>query len=301
MRQRTIVSIVFVAVWAALIALKWLVPDGWGALGFDLFFCVVSVICSYEFLRAFHETSHFQWALAVGFCAVTIPLYVAVEILTGQGLFALLLTFGVFELALACGCVFNHSESTVKGFAIASAGYLYCGILFALFSIINHLESNSMAALLVLFLVTVFTDTGAFLIGGALHKVFPKKMAPSLSPNKTVVGGIGGLVGGVAGALIAFLVIYYLGGLNGEVVLVGYNDVYLEYSHYVNMVLAFAIVGFVGGMFVQTGDLFESAIKRECDIKDMGKIMPGHGGMLDRLDGMLFCSIAVLVSFALII
>ena len=51
----------------------------------------------------------------------------------------------------------------------------------------------------------------------------------------------------------------------------------------------------------QIGDLFESAIKRECGVKDMGKCLPGHGGILDRFDSMLYCSVVVLISFGTII
>jgi phosphatidate cytidylyltransferase len=59
----------------------------------------------------------------------------------------------------------------------------------------------------------------------------------------------------------------------------------------------FLIVGVLGGVFTIIGDLFESAIKRKLGIKDMGTIIPGHGGVLDRVDGISFCSIIVFIAF----
>ena len=61
------------------------------------------------------------------------------------------------------------------------------------------------------------------------------------------------------------------------------------------------LAGLVISLFAQMGDLFESAVKRECDVKDTGKILPGHGGVLDRFDSMLFCGIIVLLAFWVVI
>ena len=64
--------------------------------------------------------------------------------------------------------------------------------------------------------------------------------------------------------------------------------------------LLFVIVGFAAAILTQAGDLFESYIKRKAGIKDMGKIMPGHGGIMDRIDGISFASVAVFITFALV-
>ncbi|MDE7182292.1 MAG: phosphatidate cytidylyltransferase, partial [Clostridia bacterium] len=78
-------------------------------------------------------------------------------------------------------------------------------------------------------------------------------------------------------------------------------DTPLVYDSVVPAVVAFLIIGFILSIIAQIGDLFESAIKRDCGIKDSGKLLPGHGGVLDRFDSMLFCSVIVLVAFGLII
>jgi phosphatidate cytidylyltransferase len=125
-----------------------------------------------------------------------------------------------------------------------------------------------------------------------LKKFFPWKLAPKLSPNKTIVGGIGGLVGGMIGAIAAYYVYYFLGGVIGTE---------LVYTSTMPAVVAFMLIGLITAIFAQLGDLFESAIKREYGIKDMGKLLPGHGGMLDRFDSLLFSSVIVLFSFGVIL
>jgi phosphatidate cytidylyltransferase len=113
-------------------------------------------------------------------------------------------------------------------------------------------------------LLTVFcvwaTDSFALFVGKAFGK---HKLAPKLSPGKTVEGAIGGLAFGVAtGALFGWLF---------------FRDVPLGLT-----------IGAIAGVFGQIGDLFESALKRELGIKDFGGIIPGHGGVLDRFDSLLF-------------
>lgn len=302
MKGRVFTSVVYVVVWLGLCALKWLVPDGWGALGFDLAFCAISIIGGYEFLRAMGVTSHIQRSFTISFCALVVPLFVAIQLVTGQGYLAVLCTFVIYVIFLACTSVFDHAKSTVHGLIICIFCMLYCGVLSTVLSAVNHLSRNSMAAILTLFLTTVFTDTGAYLIGSSLKRFLPLKLAPQLSPNKTVVGAVGGVVGGIIGAILGFILIYYFGGVNGQIVFTGINDVYLTFtSEAIHPLLSFMLVGLVTSVTAQIGDLFESAIKRECGLKDMGKCLPGHGGILDRFDSLLFCGVVVLLSFGVII
>jgi len=110
------------------------------------------------------------------------------------------------------------------------------------------------------FICTWVSDTAAFFVGKFFGK---KKLAPKLSPNKTVEGSIGGLVGALASVMIVGTIIA------------------LPWYHSL-------ILGMVMGVLCQLGDLSESAIKREVGLKDFGHVLPGHGGVLDRMDSMLF-------------
>ncbi len=119
-------------------------------------------------------------------------------------------------------------------------------------------------------------DTAAFFAG----KYFGKgKLAPTISPNKTVVGLVGGMVGSAAGVTLYAWII----GLIGQV--------------QVSEMIAF---GALAGAFSQLGDLAVSAIKREAGMKDTGKLMGAHGGLLDRIDGFLFALPATYLFFRLV-
>ena len=105
-------------------------------------------------------------------------------------------------------------------------------------------------------------DTFAFLIG---RKFGTRKLAPRLSPNKTVEGSMGGMIGAM---------------LTG-----------MAFGHWIHVPLLHGlIVGAIAGVFGQLGDLLESAMKREVNVKDFGDIMPGHGGVLDRFDSLIFAA-----------
>ncbi len=116
------------------------------------------------------------------------------------------------------------------------------------------------------------------LFGGTLFG--KRKLIPRISPNKTVEGAISGLVGGVfAGAVIYLLQPLW--------------DMQLSLALYLAM-------GLVLSAFGQVGDLFASALKRYCGIKDFGKLLPGHGGVLDRVDSVLFAAPIVYLVFWLV-
>lgn len=309
MQKRYITSAVYVLVWIGLTALKWLVPT-WGALGFDVVFCAISVLGGMEYLRAvgneengFCTISAPQRTFTIAFCAVIVPLYVAVEMAMQEGMLAVACAFCVYIIFLAGASVFDHAKSTVKGTIMCVFGMLYCGVLSTILSCVNHLPRNSVIAILVLFMCPVFTDTCAFLVGSTLKRFFPAKLAPQLSPNKTIVGAIGGIIGGIVAGIAAYYVMYIFGGLNGVSPILGEGKgVYLTFtSPTFHPIVALVLVGLVTSVMAQIGDLFESAVKRECHIKDMGNVLPGHGGVLDRFDSMLYCSVIVLLAFGTLI
>lgn len=317
LRTRTVTAVVYVLVWAAMVALKWCVPlgpvaGGWGSLGFDAVFCAISVIGAYEFLRAIDgeksgancKISTPQRAITIAFCASIVPLYAAVSMIpetTRSAFLAVWVAFTIYTMLLASTSVFDHNKSSVKGTMYCVFAMLYCGVLSAMLSAINHLQTNSMAAILMLFMVSVVTDTGAYLVGSTFKKYIPLKLAPQLSPNKTVIGSIGGVLGGIAGAIIVFYIMYAFGGVNDTVYLVRFNDVFLvSKSESFPPLLSFVLIGLCASIMCQVGDLFESAIKRECGVKDMGNLLPGHGGVLDRFDSMLYSSVVVLFAFGTI-
>lgn len=140
-------------------------------------------------------------------------------------------------------------------------GVVYIGFLFPHFLWI-HRGSEGAAWIFFLLLVAMFGDTGGYAIGRLWGK---RKLLPHISPGKTIAGSIGATCGNGVAALLAW---WY--GL-------------LDRSAFELVTLALIV-----GLFAQVGDLCESALKRACNAKDSGHFFPGHGGVLDRIDSLLF-------------
>lgn len=144
-------------------------------------------------------------------------------------------------------------------------GFFYVAVMLSYVYQTRELP-DGMIVVWLIFLSSWGCDTCAYCVGMLIGK---HKMAPRLSPKKSVEGGIGGILGAaLLGALFALAMNQWAGA---------------EAS-----VLHYALICAVGGMISQVGDLAASAIKRNHDIKDYGKLIPGHGGILDRFDSVIF-------------
>ncbi len=143
----------------------------------------------------------------------------------------------------------------------ASTGLLYSAALFYALVILRDGDGYGFAAIVILFSAVWSSDTAAFfggrIVGGA-------KLAPTISPNKTWSGAIAGVVG----AMVITPLVCQIAGWS---------------PHW----LALAALGFLLSVVSQIGDIAESWLKRRFDVKDSGKIIPGHGGILDRIDGLI--------------
>lgn len=162
-----------------------------------------------------------------------------------------------------------YAEKPREGIAGAGLSLLatvWIGGSAGLFAAIHPL-SGGREAIIFLLAVVWANDIGAYYCGRALGR---RKLAPSISPGKTMEGAAGGLV---AGALVAA----FLSGWMGEAI--GGGNI---------LILTFAAL--VLGIFSQAGDLFESLVKRAAGAKDSGALIPGHGGILDRIDGLLLAA-----------
>lgn len=296
MKERTITAVVYVAVLLVLLVLKWLFPV-FGSIGFDLLFWAISVIGAYEFMRAVGDISKVQWWTCMITCAVIVPAFVITKMVEeAQGdafasehaLMVLMTVCSVGAMVTAGMLVFDFDRSSLKSTAYSVFCILYCGALGCVGSNINHMATNSLPAITLLVALTASVDTFALLTGKLLGKKFPRKLAPHTSPNKTVIGSVGGVIGGLFAATLVWVLCEFV------------PDFTLEYSGRVHPLVLLMFISIPSSIFAQLGDLFESAIKRGCGIKDMGKILPGHGGMLDRFDSTLFASVAIIVCFIMV-
>lgn len=156
-------------------------------------------------------------------------------------------------------------RSTVMEMMFTLGGYLYIPVFF---SFVSSIERNFGLYIWLIFVIAFATDTFAYLVGKAIGK---RHFIPHISPNKTIAGSVGGI--------IACLICVYL----FERFLMG-NPLLGNMEMFIRTLL----IGLIGSIFGQAGDLFASAIKRTMEVKDFGNLMPGHGGILDRFDSILF-------------
>ena len=153
----------------------------------------------------------------------------------------------------------RDSSGVIVDISTTLFGILYVSWFFSFLIKIRYLESG-LGYLAALLLITKLGDIGAYLIGSSLGK---HPLIPRISPKKTIEGALGGLFFSVLGALACRTFLDF------------------DYLHLVFIGLGLGILG-------QLGDLSESLLKRDCGIKDSGKIFPGMGGVLDEIDSLLF-------------
>lgn len=186
--------------------------------------------------------------------------------------------FMALIISLMAVMVFSYPKYHADQLMAAFFGVFYVAVMLSYIYQIRILPGGSYTVWLV-FICSWGCDTCAYCVGMLIGK---HKMAPKLSPKKSVEGGIGGIAGAALIAVLYALAINHWGGA-------GVNAA------------SFAVIGAAGGMISQVGDLGASAIKRNYGIKDYGKLIPGHGGILDRFDSVIFTApiiyyLAVLIS-----
>lgn len=199
--------------------------------------------------------------------------------------------------ALVIGLLLGLSAIVLRGrvdFPALSATVLpmaYPGFLFSMLASLQDIPNAAMAlaALLIAFFLASINDVFALFTGMALGK---HKLSPEISPKKTIEGSIGGLI---ASAVFAMLVAWLLDWAQtsaGVAQALRIGEAEAEFS-----IPGFAMMGVFAGAMSQIGDLTASLVKRHCGVKDYGTIFPGHGGIMDRFDGILFCGAVCAVFF----
>ncbi|HEY6446351.1 MAG TPA: CDP-archaeol synthase [Acidobacteriaceae bacterium] len=182
---------------------------------------------------------------------------------------------GIVSLALFVVCAFRSPVNRVLPDAAYSIlGLIYIGLPMGMLYLLSTRDNGS-SLLLFLFLVVWSGDVAALYIGRAFGRW---KLAPTLSPNKTWEGSLAS----IAGSVLVVLLLIWVSGM-----LVARNIEALSYPGPMLRWIGLAVLVNIGA---QVGDLMESAIKRGAGVKDSGHLLPGHGGMLDRIDALLLAT-----------
>ena len=242
--------IISACVMLPLLALVYL--GGWFIWGAAL---IVAIMGVREFYKGF-EASGARPCYLVAYVAIAL-LYIINIVAPANH--QILMVWVVLVTAASMIYGFNVAERKLEDMTATLLGIMY--VAFFSYHIVLIDQSEHSILIWLVFLAAFGTDIMAYFTGMALGK---HKLCPTLSPKKSVEGAIGGVVGSILFC-----------GLFGWLVLPEELTLCL-------------IIGFVGSIFAQFGDLSASAFKRQMGIKDYGNLIPGHGGILDRFDSVLF-------------
>jgi len=196
----------------------------------------------------------------VSFCAAVLPclFYLQSAAFTIFAIAFLFLSFSIYTLFS-----FKDIKTAASEASLLFFGVIYIPYMLGYLVLLRSQPQGFKWILLIMFIV-MSCDSAAYFVGCRFGK---RRLYPEVSPKKSVEGSLGGLAGSILGVLIARLLFF------AEL---SVGDAFL----------AALLIGSLG----QVGDLFESLLKRSCGVKDSGTIFPGHGGILDRLDSIIFAA-----------
>lgn len=232
----------------------------YGGIAFRLLAAVIALLVYYEWSTITRLPETDFRGNAFGWASVVL---VAALVLFGFDEFALPLLLA----AVVVGIVYALAS---KGSGWLAGGIAYSGLTVISLAAIRGDTAHGFAAMLFIFAVVWSTDILAYFVGRAIGG---PKLAPPISPGKTWSGAIGGAIAAVVIGTLVHMAFFSLNGL------------------------WVPTIALVLSVFSQVGDLFESFIKRRFGVKDSSRLIPGHGGVMDRVDGLVFaCFAAFLIA-----
>lgn len=273
---------------------------------FDVFVLVLMMISAYEFIKANKSQNKTLFERLIFLYPIPVCVgYIFANNIVSALFIQLLSILVIFLISLIIELIIyaverkTHPPIEPDNLLIVTKNtmsiIIYPLSIISFLFIINHFGQyfgiNNIGYILIIltFGVSMVTDTFAYIFGMLFGKN-RAKLSPEISPKKSVIGAIMGLVGGLIVGMAGWLMFYQLDILNANL------------SAYLNMASSlalFSMIGLVGSLATQLGDLVASAVKRKANIKDFSNILPGHGGIMDRIDGEIFCSAVVTILFVM--
>lgn len=277
MLKRAVTAIILVGYAFAMLYLGTAVHYGF----LDALIMSFAFVGTYEMYHTFRKSEYKNsWGAPLLLCVAIYPLWYFL------GYKGILIALSL-SICLALAVFTFKAEMELKDLLATIFSLIYPMALVSLaFALSREFPCGGTFAISFAIFLPVFSDTFAYLVGSTLGK---RKLCPSISPKKTVAGAVGGLLGSVLCAVTFFLLFDLY-----AVIPVGY----VTFSDSVAVrAVVFVVLGIVGGILAEIGDLAASRIKRSMNIKDFGNIFPGHGGVLDRLDSIMFTLVMLFTAF----
>ncbi len=277
MLKRAVTAIILVGYAFAMLYLGTAVHYGF----LDALIMSFAFVGTYEMYHTFRKSEYKNsWGAPLLLCVAIYPLWYFL------GYKGILIALSL-SICLALAVFTFKAEMELKDLLATIFSLIYPMALVSLaFALSREFPCGGTFAISFAIFLPVFSDTFAYLVGSTLGK---RKLCPSISPKKTVAGAVGGLLGSVLCAVTFFLLFDLY-----AVIPVGY----VSFSDSVAVrAVVFVVLGIVGGVLAEIGDLAASRIKRTMNIKDFGNIFPGHGGVLDRIDSIMFTLVMFFTAF----
>lgn len=279
MVKRIITGVLLIAFALGLVTL-----GAWYPIAVDVLIYLFLLLGVYEMLHSFHESGY--------------KVYKFVPILMSVASFPLVYFFGLMGLAVdfaICLMIimiqFIFAKDRTLNDLFASIFTMIYPSLFMSVAFVITREVNAVYVACFAILVPVASDTFAYFVGRLIKG---PKLCPTISPKKTISGAVGGLMGGILASGLVYTLFEHFAVFGDMIVAPTFTP-----NHYVNLAI-YLVIGLLGSVICQLGDLFASRIKRCIGIKDFGKIFPGHGGGLDRLDSIMFMLVVLFVIFSFV-
>ncbi|MBO4347076.1 MAG: phosphatidate cytidylyltransferase [Lachnospiraceae bacterium] len=231
---------------------------------------LITIILYYFMLLIFELVSHIFPESVVDWLFTSVGFFTNYTIIL-----LLILLLGV--VSTLCVYIFCYPKFDNKQVAGGIFGLIYTSFMMSFIYYTRELE-NGVFLIWLIFITSWVSDTGAYFVGSAIGK---HKMTPNLSPKKSWEGAIGGIL--IAGCAAALYGLFYA----------------KHFSLRLYAIPIFGLIGCLGAFLAMCGDLVASAFKRNNNVKDYSNLIPGHGGVLDRFDSVLFT--APLVYFLIVL
>ncbi|MBF0375899.1 MAG: phosphatidate cytidylyltransferase [Desulfamplus sp.] len=232
-------------------------------VAFTFLVLIISLVSITEYFRIISPLSNPIPLKVKSVCYIFSILIIMAANKNSLALMLLFLTFNLIAMSIVVVVKFKSDSSILDYLLGEIQGVIYIP-LFLSFLILLRNTPNGGHFVLWLWIIIGASDTGAYYVGSNFGK---RPLAKHVSPKKTVEGSLGGLGAAALSGLI-------------------YGSIFIDNLSFL-MAILFSVVTAASG---QIGDLFESALKRSSGIKDSGTILPGHGGVLDRVDGLIFAA-----------
>lgn len=248
----------------------------------DLVICLFGFVGTYEMFHSLKSAKKEDGERRFHLMAVPVILAMAVicPLSVYFGMDGLVISIIIAVLTSIVIMTFKREKYSLTDLFATNFILLYPLMIMSLFFKMNRGQGEVLVLLLVI-AIAVLEDTMAYFVGITFKG---PKLCPTISPKKTVSGAIGGVIGGMLGAVIVFLLFDYFRLFDGMKNI----TIFALHENWKISLPIYLAVGFIGGILGELGDLGASAIKRHLGIKDYGKIFPGHGGFMDRIDSFIF-------------